>query len=711
MKTNYMDSIEGSNMRIVEIQKVLKEIKTERWKEQVEGIQYHISNGDTKEADSAKRKLSAFTISATFKEKRNKESVNSYSGLLHLDYDKLDNVQELKAKVIDMPFTYSAFISPSGRGLKVLVKSDNNLSTHTFAFNALRDYYDGIVGVSSDKSVKDVTRLCFVSYDSDLYLNEDAEVFKPQSYPNNETISQKNIALVWDYTSNKQDFIVGNRNNFTHSYACNANRQGYNINEALNYACSYSDSTFDKEEIERTVKSAYENNKSENTSIAILPNAISKEESSPYISESVYNALPLMLKEACNVFKGRERDVFLTSALSVISGGLYNVYGLYAGDKVYSNLFSSVIAPAASGKSSMKYAKQLGECYHDFLFSKSKEALKEYQRAKKIFDIKLKKAKTDQAVEALIEPEKPKATYFFIPGDTSAAMIVKLLEANDGAGCICETEADTITKTFNQDWGGYSDVLRKGFHAEPITKSRLTDLEYSEIKEPKFSLTMTGTPNQMNSLITSIEDGLFSRILFYSFISEPVWNKTYTSSLTKSKKVIFEKYSADLCEKFKSEVPQKFMMTKEQGAKLDNFFSDAHAHNIALYSQSASGITFRLGLMCFKIAMVLSAVRSDDTEMICSDEDFNIAFKLVGDVYMPHAMTMLNKIGKQVIASTPAQTKLLTWIRTKEKFSRAEALVKAKEIGVKDRTLTDILKRFVESKLIKKISHGLYAKA
>ena len=703
-----MDSIEGSNMRIVEIQKVLIEIKTERWKEQVEGIQYHISNGDTKEADNAKRKLSAFTISATFKEKRNKESVYSYSGLLHLDYDKLDNVQELKAKVINMPLTYSAFISPSGRGLKVLVKSNNDLSTHTFAFNALRDYYDGIVGVSSDKSVKDVTRLCFVSYDSDLYLNEDAEVFKSQSYPNNETASQKNIALVWDYTSNKQDFIVGNRNNFTHSYACNANRQGYNINEALNHAYSYSDSTFDKEEIERTVKSAYENNKSENTSTAILPIAISKEESSPYISESVYNALPLMLKEASSVFKGRERDVFLTSALSAVSGGLHNVYGLYADDKVYPNLFSFVIAPPASGKGSMKYAKQLGECYHDFLFNKSKEALKEYKRAKKIFDIKLKKAKTDQAIEALIEPEEPKATFFFIPGDTSSAMIIKLLEANNGAGCICETEADTITKTFNQDWGGYSDVLRKGFHAEPITKSRLTNLEYSEIKEPKFSLTMTGTPNQVNSLATSVEDGLFSRIMFYSYISEPVWKNTYTSNLSKSKKAMFEKYSADLCEKFKSDVPRKFTMTEEQGAKLDNFFSDAHAHNIALYSQSASGITFRLGLMCFKIAMVLSAVRSDDTEMICSDEDFNTAFKLVGEVYMPHAMTMLNKVGKQAIASTPAQTELLTWIRTKEKFSRAEALIKAKEINVKDRTLTDILKRFVESKLIKKISHGVY---
>ncbi|MGY8934230.1 MAG: DUF3987 domain-containing protein [Flavobacteriales bacterium] len=48
-------------------------------------------------------------------------------------------------------------------------------------------------------------------------------------------------------------------------------------------------------------------------------------------------------------------------------------------------------------------------------------------------------------------------------------------------------------------------------------------MEYSEIEEPKFSLSMTGTPNQMDTLITSIEDGLFSRLMFYSFVSEPVW--------------------------------------------------------------------------------------------------------------------------------------------------------------------------------------------
>ena len=135
--TNYNDSLNGSNNRIVEIQKVLEQIKKGFWKKQIADIQYHINNGDIKQAGERKLKLPAFTISATYTGKRKKENVESYSGLLHLDYDKLDNIQEVKSKIMSNPYTYAAFVSPSGKGLKVLVKCDNDLSTHTYAFKAL----------------------------------------------------------------------------------------------------------------------------------------------------------------------------------------------------------------------------------------------------------------------------------------------------------------------------------------------------------------------------------------------------------------------------------------------------------------------------------------------------------------------------------------------------------------------------------------------
>jgi len=120
---------------------------------------------------------------------------------------------------------------------------------------------------------------------------------------------------------------------------------------------------------------------------------IPQKPTSPYIPENIYDVLPPTLKEACNVFKGRERDVLFTSALTVISGGLYNVSGLYANDKVFPNLFSIIIAPPASGKGVMKYSRQLGYCSHDFLLNQSREDLKEYKKEKRIFDLKVKKAK------------------------------------------------------------------------------------------------------------------------------------------------------------------------------------------------------------------------------------------------------------------------------------------------------------------------------
>ena len=715
LQINFMDSLNGSNTRIVELQKVLNAIKKDVWAKQVLEIQSCLRNGNKEKAEAIKKGLPAFTISATYKGNRKKENIESYTNLLHLDYDKLDNVKEVKAKIISIPYTYAAFVSPSGIGIKVFVKTNNDQTTHQYAFNALRGYYDEIVGVASDKSVKDVLRLCFVSSDSNLYSNENAKVFETQSYPNNETKLQKDIKWVWNFTSNIKQFSEG-RNNFVHSFAHNANRFGYDIDEAIHHAYSYVDSTFSKEEIERTVKGVYENNVNENGThakpaiSAKLPKGVLNKTTSPYIPDQIYNSLPPILKEACNVFKGRERDIFFTSALSIISGGLHNVSGLYKEDKVFANLFSIIIAPPASGKGVMKYGKQLGDCYHDFLFNQSREEIKEYKKEKRIFDLKLKKAKTDQAIEALKEPEKPKSKMFFIPGDTSQAMIVKHLDDNDGMGCICETEADALTNALKREWGDFSNLIRMGFQAEVITKSIKTDLEYYEIKEPKFSIALTGTPNQLDLLMTSVEDGLFSRFLFYSFTAAPVWKKTYTSAISKSNKEIFEEYSTKLCYKFKSNKAQKFSMTKEQGDKLDNAFTEILLHNTALYDENIAGTIIRLGLALYKVAMTLSAVRSDDAEITCSDEDFDSAMCLVKEVYLPHAINMLNRVTRNSNRLNPIQTTLHEWIKVKETFKRAEISEQATLLGIKDRTLSDILNSFIKLKLIVKVSHGVYKK-
>ena len=53
---------------------------------------------------------------------------------------------------------------------------------------------------------------------------------------------------------------------------------------------------------------------------------------------------------------------------------------------------------------------------------------------------------------------------------------------------------------------------------------------------------------------------------------------------------------------------------------------------------------------------------------------------------------------------------IYNWIQTKDVFKRSEISEQANLLGIKDRTLSDILKRFIELKHIKKLSHGVYTK-
>ena len=236
----------------------------------------------------------------------------------------------------------------------------------------------------------------------------------------------------------------------------------------------------------------------------------------------------------------------------------------------------------------------------------------------------------------------------------------------------------------------------------------MTDLDYSEIKEPKFSVAITGTPNQLDTLITSIQDGLFSRFIFYSFTTKQKWRSTYTEAITVSNNEIFKGFSADLCDKFRSDNPQRFVMTRAQGVQLDEVFSEALGHNSVLYNDDVSGVIYRLGLMTFKIAMTLTALRSNDSEITCSDLDFKTSLDLVEKVYLKHSIGILNKINKNSSKLNKTQDKLLTWMKTQGEVKRVNILKKAEELNIKERTLADILKRFINLKLIRKVTHGVY---
>ena len=187
-----------------ELVKVLNAIKEGKFNKEITQLR---EADNEKEKERVKNALPAFTPSVVLNTGRKFTDGDTYNGVIHLDYDKLDDVASAIEKIKSLEYTYSCFVSPSGNGIKVFVRVDNEMEQHKDAFNTLRSYYDKAVGRESDKSIKDLNRLCFVSSDPELYLNVESVVF------NYTTISMtRTPGELWEYTSRKETFSVGNRN-------------------------------------------------------------------------------------------------------------------------------------------------------------------------------------------------------------------------------------------------------------------------------------------------------------------------------------------------------------------------------------------------------------------------------------------------------------------------------------------------------------------
>lgn len=431
----------------------------------------------------------------------------------------------------------------------------------------------------------------------------------------------------------------------------------------------------------------------------ISDNASLKSESilleTPTIPEEIFDQLPKLLKESCSAFKHRrEKDVFLTSALGILSGCLPNVKGIYGGKKVYPNLYTFILAPAANGKGTMNSAQDLGIKYHNYLRDKSKEAKKKFDSE---IDNFIKSKNNNQESE---RPEKPNFELLYLPANSSSSKIYHHLNENNGKGIICETEADTLGLMFKKDWSSYTDLLRKGFHHERLTQSRISDNQYMEIEESKISVVLSGTPNQIFNIITNAEDGLFSRFIYYLYQSEQKWISQRPDITGFNLNDFFEKQSEEVFEmiRFFELQPALFKLNNDQWNDSDEMFSDYLDRIIEISGKETEGVIKRMGLIFYRICMILSAVRYYDNRfpsalIECNQNDFLIAKKLV-EVYLEHSLIMfenLPKSSKHSINKRPSKIDEL-FASLPSSFKRQEAVLKAPEFGLSVKTVDNFLR-------------------
>jgi hypothetical protein len=161
------------------LEEIIGQIKNGKYKKQVEELRLLLADGKKKEYDLQKKKLPAFSPAGTFSGGRKQDRLTAYSRYVILDIDKITLPQLVAAreKAMADKYTLALFVSPGGNGLKILTRVSTGREHHLTAFLQVKNYFEQLLGVKVDPTGKDITRLCFLSWDKEAYLSNDARPF------------------------------------------------------------------------------------------------------------------------------------------------------------------------------------------------------------------------------------------------------------------------------------------------------------------------------------------------------------------------------------------------------------------------------------------------------------------------------------------------------------------------------------------------------
>ena len=245
---------------------ILKRIKEGKSKILIKEIR---KEKDKTKRNELKKNLPAICFSGQFN-KRSDSALQEHSGIICLDFDGYDKTKDLlqdKEQFINNKFVFSVFVSPSGNGLKVLVRIPPEPENHTKYFNSLKSEFNSEY---FDTTSKNLSRVCYESYDPLIYFNpnsllwdtiEEEEYDERSTYRDKPTIKitdeNKIVDILVKWWQKKYPMAEGQRNHNVYILAMAFNDFGISKSLASFVCNQYSSKDFPKSEIETTIRSAY----------------------------------------------------------------------------------------------------------------------------------------------------------------------------------------------------------------------------------------------------------------------------------------------------------------------------------------------------------------------------------------------------------------------------------------------------------------------
>ena len=398
--------------------------------------------------------------------------------------------------------------------------------------------------------------------------------------------------------------------------------------------------------------------------------------------------LPWQVEKAISIApKGEMRDMLLLSlltnyayalpAMRMYHGFPHHVYG--------PELMTMVLAPAASGKGIMNYAKQL-----------------------------------------LKSIEKEHGEFIFLPANTSSAALMSYLQMLKGRGIMMATEIDTLSKALGSSTGGFSDMLRCMFEHETISKLRKNQEELIEIPDPHFAVLLSGTYNQLKPLIKSRENGLMSRFACYVVkqtqdFDDRVWLDAEEDTVPQEI-ALYEQLGHELSQRYawmcKAKHSCYFYLTDAQRMTITHMFRAMYETQRHAFGNEFDSILKRMPVIMKRIGMILTGLRMDITQslperVVCSEQDFETML-LIGHKLLMHAAMMFQMLPENKeaipgeIGHTLIQKQFFEMLPTD--FTKQDAVKQAQVLGINIKTMDYWLTKYVSSGDLQRIMNGKYQK-
>lgn len=442
-----------------------------------------------------------------------------------------------------------------------------------------------------------------------------------------------------------------------------------------------------------------------------------------YLPDELFDRLPDFLKRGLiKVRNKRERDILLLSMITNISGCLPGVRMNYGGMLYSADLYLVALAGSGRGKGVMQLAALLPTAIQAYYDELNRKDAREYKQKLLEWNLEERRAAQEKRVPDLDKcPDEPVKRVLKVAPNISKSQLILALEAGGPIGLVMNaSELDMLSSAMHQEYGKHDDVLRAVSQHEEVSSYFKTDHRLIVASDPHMALCASGTPAQLHRFISSLENGMYSRVSFY--IGQARWQ--YKSADPGKERLDLRAHFMGLSEEllrmflFLSGSPTEVTFTQEQWDEHTERFRTYLREVVAEDDDSPGAVVLRHGLMMARVAMVLTALRKcepqwNSNEWQCSDEDFRTAMQIT-DVLLEHSLLLSTSMEDSSKKVKPLKSfyKMRPVLRKlPDEFTYTELMAAANKEGISPASVKRYLVRLVDYQILEKEDNGYRKKS